>query len=367
MQTYRAAVVGCGRIGSLWDMENDPPVPLSHAGALSLVPQFKLVAGASRGREHLEAYGRRWGVTALYTDYREMLAKERLDVVTIATHPQHHRGIVEAATAAGVKAIFCEKPMALSLEDADAIVAACRKAGCILSVNHSRRWYPSYLKAKELVQQGAIGELVSLYGMCQGGKPYPAWTADEEGPMLHDGVHLFDLFRLFAGNVKAVMGTALKRKLPFRVEDDAQAIFEFEAGVSAVALVNELTRYSRFEIEVQGTEGMMRLNDHETLLWGSAPIIGHRREPDPRIEWWRLDPRPFPAYPQGQPLLLAIQELAECLETGKTPSSTGEDGVASVEMCMAVYESELRGNARVTLPLQRRKSQLYALREAGKL
>jgi len=367
MQTYRVAVVGCGRIGSLWDMENDPPVPLSHAGAWSLLPQARLVAGASRGREHLEMYGRRWGVSALYTDYREMLAKERLDIVSIATHPQRHRGIVEAAAAAGVKAIFCEKPMATHLEDADAIVAACRQAGVILSVNHSRRWYAGYRKAKELLDQGAIGELVSLYGMCQGGKPYPAWTADEEGPMLHDAVHLFDLFRWFGGNCTAATGQALKRKLPFRVEDDARMVFEFEGGTSAVALVNELTRYARLEIEVQGTEGMMRLNDHEMRLWGSRQWVGHRKEPDPLIDWWLLEPRPFPAVAENKPLLDAVREVIECIETGREPSSVGEDGVASVEMCMAVYESELRGNTRVTLPLKSRRSQLYALREMGKL
>lgn len=365
MKTYRAALVGCGRIGALW--ETDPPTPLTHAGAMAMVPQIQLVAGASRGREHLEYFGRRWGVEKLYTDYHEMFEKERLDIVSIATHPGLHRDIVEAAVQSGVRAIFCEKPMALHLADADAIVAACKKAGCILSVNHSRRWYPSYRKARELLQQGVIGELVSLYGMCQGGKPYPAWQAEEEGPMLHDAVHLFDMFRFFAGDVVAAIGTARKRVHPFRVEDDAQMIFEFAGGVSAVALVNELTRYARFEIEVQGTEGLMHLSDHENRLWTSVEWVGHRKEPDPLIEWWVLTPQPFPEFPKGNPLLDAMTELVHCLETGATPSSTGEDGVASVEMCMAVYESELRGNTRVTLPLANRESQLYALRAAGKL
>ena len=372
MATYRAGLVGCGRIGSLWDMENDPPIPLSHAGALSLVPEIELVTGASRGREHLEMFGRRWGVKALYLDYREMIARESLDLVCIATHPGLHRGIVEAAADAGVKAIFCEKPMALHLEDADAIVAACRKKGVILSVNHSRRWYPSYRKAKELLQAGAIGELVSMYGMCQGGKPYPAWTADEEGPMIHDAVHLFDMFRFFAGDAVAVIGTALKRKLPFRVEDDAQAIFEFSSGTSAVALTNELMRYSRFELEIQGTEGMMHLTDRGHRLYGSEQLKAHRREPDPLIDWWGLVEQPFPDYPfphvmEERPILLALRELVQILEKGGRPSSVGEDGVASVEMCMAVYESELRGNSRVALPLENRKSQLYALRGAEKL
>ncbi len=176
--TFRAGLVGCGRVGALWDLDNDPPVPLTHAGALSLLPQVSLMTGASRGRSHLEAFGRRWGVHALYGDYREMLAKERLDLVTIATHPGLHRDIVEHAVRAGVRAIFCEKPLTLDLEDADAIVAACRSAGCLLSVNHSRRWHPAYLKARELLQAGAIGELVSMSGVCQGCKPHPSWQSE---------------------------------------------------------------------------------------------------------------------------------------------------------------------------------------------
>ena len=257
MTIYRAGLVGCGRIGTLW--ETDPPTPLTHAGALVVCPRTELVAGASRGSEHLQHFGQQWNIDALYLDYAEMLAKERLDIVCIATHPGLHRPVVEAAVAAGAKGIFCEKPLALNLEDADAIVAACRNAGCVLSVNHSRRWNPVFLEAKKMIDQGAIGDLISMLGICQGVKPFPAWTADEEGPLIHDAVHTFDLFRLYAGNVAWVVGTAHRRKHPYAVEDISDAIFNFENGVSAVAMVNELTRYARFGLELQGTDGVIRL------------------------------------------------------------------------------------------------------------
>ena len=70
----------------------------------------------------------------------------------------------------GAKGILCEKPLALSLEDGDAIVAACRSTGCVLSVNHSRRWNPAFIKAKEMLDDGAIGDLISMLGICQGGQ-----------------------------------------------------------------------------------------------------------------------------------------------------------------------------------------------------
>ena len=365
MSAYRAGLVGCGRIGALW--ETDPAKPLTHAGALSLTPGVQLVAGSSRGCEHLEWFGRRFNVTALYQDFRRMFAAERLEVVAIATHPGLHRDIVEAAVESGVRGILCEKPLALNLQDADTIVDVCRRSGCVLAVNHSRRWNPAWIKGRELVQGGAIGKVTGLFGVCQGIKPYPAWTAEEEGPLIHDAVHLFDQFRAFAGNPLSVVGTAVKRQQPFRVEDDSQAIFEFEGGVSAVAMVNELTRYSRFELEVQGTQGLLLLSERGHRLYRDVRVTGGRKEPDPRTEWWALEEAPFPAPPPAPSILRAAGELVRCMETGETPSSTGEDGVASLEMCMGVYESQLRGNSLVSFPLRQRDSQLYRLRAAGQL
>lgn len=363
MTTFRAGLVGCGRIGTLW--ETDPPTPLTHAGALAVCPRATLVAGSSRGSEHLERFGRQWKIDALYLDYREMLAKKNLDIVSIATHPGLHRPIVEAAVAAGVKGIFCEKPLALSLEDGDAIVRACRDANVVLSVNHSRRWNPVFLEAKRMIEEGAIGDLISMFGVCQGVKPFPAWTADEEGPLLHDAVHAFDLFRLYAGEVDWVVGTAHRRVHPFRVEDISDAIFTFKSGVSAVAMVNELTKYARFGVELQGTDGVIRLEYGGNQWWLAVERTNRLKEPDPRIEWYMLEPRPFPETPPVSPIGAAIEELVDCIENGGEPSSNGEDGVASLEMVMAIYESQRQGNCPVSLPLRDRSSQLLMLREAG--
>lgn len=363
MTMYRGGLVGCGRIGTLW--ETDPPTPLTHAGAMAVHPQIDLVAGASRGQDHLDWFGKRWGVDALYRDYREMLAKEQLDIVCIATHPGLHLPIVEAAVAAGAKGIFCEKPLALSLTDADAIVAACQRAGCVLSVNHSRRWDPAHRQAKAMIEQGLIGEVVSLFGLCQGIKPFPAWVADEEGPLIHDAVHTFDLFRLFAGDVASVVGTAHRRKQPFRVEDMSDAIFQFKNGVNGVVMVSEVTRYNRFELQIQGTDGVISLGNAGNCWWSSVDRTDHLNEPDPRIEWYELTPEPFPAVPQASSVQRAMEELVTCIETGAQPSSSGKDGVASLEMVMAIYESQRRGNTPVALPLTDRASVLYRLREEG--
>lgn len=367
MKRYRGGLVGCGRIGTLW--ETDPPVPLTHAGAMAVHPRIDLVAGSSRGEEHLHWFGKRWDVDALYLDYREMLEQEQLDIVCIATHPGLHLPIVEAAVAAGAKGIFCEKPLALSLADGDAIVKACRRGpsgrGCVLSVNHSRRWDPVHRKAKEMIEQGQIGAIVSLLGICQGIKPFPAWVADEEGPLIHDAVHTFDLFRMFGGDVASVVGTAQRRVQPFPVEDISDAIFTFQNGIDGVVMTSEITRYNRFALEIQGTTGLIVLGNQGNHWYSSVDQTDRLNEPDPRIEWYALQPEPFPEVAEASSIAAAMTELVDCIETGAEPSSNGEDGVASLEMVMAIYESQLQGNVPVALPLPQRDSALYRLRDVG--
>ena len=130
-------------------------------------------------------------------------------------------------------------------------------------------------------------------------------------------------------------------------------------------MVNELTRYNRFGIEIQGTDGAILLDGEGARWWRSVDRTDRINEPNPQSEWWQLEPEPFPAVPANSTILDAVRELVHCMETGDTPSSPGEDGIASLEMVMAIYESQRQGNQPVTFPLLARDSQLYKLRDEG--
>jgi predicted dehydrogenase len=130
-------------------------------------------------------------------------------------------------------------------------------------------------------------------------------------------------------------------------------------------MANELTRYARFGIELQGTEGVLSLEYAGNQWLLSVDTTDHLNEPDPRIEWYTLEQQPFPAIEEASSIQLAVEELVRCIEDGGEPSSNGEDGVASLEMVMAIYESQRQGNRPVELPLADRSSQLYMLREEG--
>ncbi|MBU0610559.1 MAG: Gfo/Idh/MocA family oxidoreductase, partial [Armatimonadetes bacterium] len=257
MPPYRVALIGTGRIGSEFEDRFDQH-PSSIAGAFSALPECELVAGCNRGRERLERFGKRWGVTALYQDVTAMLANERLDIVAIATPPGLHRAQVIAAAEAGAKGIFCEKPMALSLGECDDMIAACQQNGCRLLVNCSWRWSGLFEAVRREAQAERWGALLHLVGYCQGCKPVPEWEAAHEGPMLHDAVHMYDIMRFFAGDVQWVLGTAQRRvRHELRVEDTALGLLQFSSGAQGVTIVDELTEHSHFKLELHFERGLI--------------------------------------------------------------------------------------------------------------
>ncbi|MBI4531427.1 MAG: Gfo/Idh/MocA family oxidoreductase [Candidatus Latescibacteria bacterium] len=359
MTMYRVGIMGCGRIASTFE-DVSPVHPASIAGAFAALPNARIVAAANRGRGRLEAFGKRWGVTALYHDYRKMLRREELDIVCVATHPELHAEMVVAAAETGAKGIFCEKPMSLSLGACDAMIRACEERGTKLLINSTRRWSGQYEMIRRLVERGDLGNLLHIVAHCEGCKPVPEWQADYEGPLLHDAVHTFDTMRFIAGDVEWVLGTATRRSQPFRVEDTSYSIIQFKNGVDGVVIVDELTEYERWDIECQFTRGMVKLGTNAGF-WVS-------REEEFEKPWWYelvVGEMPPPAW-EEQGILLAARDLIGAIEEGRECRCTGYDGRAAIEVIMAIYESERRGNTRAHLPLGVEESLVDVLRREGK-
>ena len=194
MAEYRGGVIGLGYMGMLYDLtynnrhpdryhvdDIDRPtpeldvhrtfhhyeypgawVPTSYAEALVDRPEIDLVAGADRDPKRIEVFSERYGVDAVYTDAYEMLREERLDIVAIATNTKGRADLTCAAVEAGARAIVTDKPMCHSLEEADRMVKACAEAGVPLSCGAITTTHPSFGHARKLVQEGAIGEVVSM-------------------------------------------------------------------------------------------------------------------------------------------------------------------------------------------------------------
>jgi predicted dehydrogenase len=359
MAKWRVGIVGCGRIASTVE-DAGWATPASIAGAFAALPECELAAAANRGEEKLAAFGRRWGVSALYRDFHEMLRRERPEIVAIATPPGVHAEIVEAAVAAGARGIFCEKPMALSLAECDSMITACESAGIPLLVNCSRRWCGQHEAVRQLAEAEVLGPLLHLSLHVTGCKPRPEWEAEHEGPLLHDAVHFFDLARFFAGDAEWVQGTATRRlRTEFPVEDTSLGIIQFRSGVDAVFTVDELTEYERAGIELQFERGLVRLG-FTPGLWTS------QMEPFEQPWWYELvaGSLPEPTW-RETPVHRAALDLVHCMESGASPRCSGRDGRAALELIMGIYESQRLGCEQVPLPLPGGPSSLQALRDAG--
>ncbi|MBT6620539.1 MAG: Gfo/Idh/MocA family oxidoreductase [Gemmatimonadetes bacterium] len=360
MSTYRVALIGTGRVGYQFSFSD---LPDNHAAAISQHPSCELVAGVNRGRKKLDAFGQRFGVEALYHDYQQMLAEVQPDICIVATHPELHAEMVEGcAKAPSTKAIICEKPMALSLAECDRMIAACQAGNILLQINHNRRWNPEWVLAKKLLDEGAIGELNHIYCYMDGGKPSPTWRSENEGPLLHDFTHYFDLMDLYAGEVEWLSGMAEQRSRPWAVEDFSAAMMKFRNGSTGLICGAELTKYTDHAFELRGTTGLIRMDAEQVHLFQCKVSMS---EPDSGFEWSALEevaverPAPCSSYVE------ALAELINALEDKGTLRSDGAVGRRSLEMVMAIYQSQLEGNNPVRFPVSLAESGVEALRREG--
>jgi predicted dehydrogenase len=176
-----------------------PPHPVlgtthagSHASAYANVPSTTVVGACDlvpeRCAEFVQNWGSTWPEVKTYADYRQMLAEGQLDLLSVVTSDHRHAQIVVDAAEAGVKGIYCEKPIATTLADADRMIAACRANGVILSIDHTRRWRPVWHQARTLAQSGEIGALRRIV----------ATLAGPRAMLFRNGTHLLDMVCFFA-------------------------------------------------------------------------------------------------------------------------------------------------------------------------
>jgi len=189
---YRAGLIGLGWMGMLYDLAErtgvwnvddiDRPtpelnihrrflyhenpgtegLPSSYAEALWDRPEVALIAAADRDVRRLQAFRERYDVVSLYDDAGDLLALERPEIVSIATNTKHRADLTCLAVHHGAKGIFTEKPMAHTLEEADRMVSTCAEASVPLSCGATTTTHPSFGRARQLVLDGAIGELLSI-------------------------------------------------------------------------------------------------------------------------------------------------------------------------------------------------------------
>ncbi len=357
MAKYRAAVIGLGWMGLLYDLAQrmgvwhvddiDRPTPelnihrkfhyhehhlprerpTSYSAALHDRSEVDLVAAAERDPKRLQAFGQRYGVDALYTDAVEMLQKERPDIVAISTNTKGRSDLACHAVENGARGIITEKPIAYTLKEADRMVKACAEAGVPLVTGAISTSHPSFGKAKELVQSGAIGPVVSIE------------AASNKNMSQHQNWSYFvDSLPAWVIGVgdepKRESGSAEYRGQGMMVTRDGQAVF-FRKEAPALRLTG-----TRGEILHQDHYGPWRLwQDLETLA-------GEKRV---EVPW------PEPQMQHGGGAVYGLADLIDCLE-GRLdePKNSGRSVAVALETEIAIKLSSARNSTRIDLPLKDR-------------
>jgi predicted dehydrogenase len=328
---YRAGVIGCGSIGStIEDRWRSGSMrmgfPAGHASVYVAHSRTQLIAGADTAEPRRQEFAERWQVPAdrMYENYLEMLDQAQLAIVSVATPTMSHAEIGLECVQRGVSGIYLEKPIASSLEGADRLVAACASAGVPLTVNHVRRGDVIYRKARQLIDDGAIGELHSMVAHFGGG-------------LMWIGSHALDLLNYFNGDtsVRWVSGALDEDQ---ELDPGGSALFLYENGVRA--FVNGSARDSMsFRVEVLGSAGRIVIGNHELELW--------RRNPS--SEFFELLQHPFPlALPAISPMTLMLDELIDAMENGAPLVSNGETATHALELIVGVYTSSRTGGSRIS-------------------
>jgi predicted dehydrogenase len=333
MTILKAAVVGCGAVGSLYDEGRQGLDPRSHAGAYTRHPEIRLVAGADIDPARREKFIKMWSVPA-YNDYSEMLAHEHPDIVSVCTWPDSHVEVTIASVNAGARLVFCEKPLANSLPNGLRLVETCETKKVKLAVNHIRRWDRAHQQVRDFVASGQLGDIEHAISHYTRG-------------VANYGSHIADLLRFFFGEADWVQAFNLLR------EQDADPVLDayirMRSGVGCVLVGCLRDHYDMFDFDIIGTQGRLRIEDlgYCIRLWRTGPH-SEISERNVLIE----ASSPFPPSMRGM-MLAAVDNLVHCVTEGQEPLNTGRDGLAALEIIQALQLSAGANGERVCLPLEK--------------
>lgn len=340
----RFGLIGCGRIGAkseeairAWPVA-DQWLPYTHASAIMATPGAELACICDINAKAAEQAALHHGVGALYTDFREMLAHERLDAVAIATRTSERPVVIELALAHGVRGFYCEKPLSNTLEDTDALARALANAGAVFVYGTKRRFMPAY--------QGVCERVKELGGLATVAVQYV------RGPLFWTQPHGVDMASFFANDASIEYVQADLDLDPADVHGiviDADPALRFAHirytnGVSAF-----LVPASGQDVTLSGPWGMAQLQaDGYRTRWR------HFRD-DGSDAGWLLDEitepsRSVPASGTQR----SIAALVRALTDGIDPGYSIAHAVRNQEVLFAMVESHLAGSARVQFPLVRR-------------
>jgi UDP-N-acetylglucosamine 3-dehydrogenase len=320
----KAAVIGVGSMGK------------NHARVYTELPDVRLVAIADADGETAGEVGKRLGVKA-YQDYREMLAVEQPEAVSIVVPTALHMEVAIAAMQAGAD-ILVEKPIAATIEEAQCIIEQARSLGRQLMVGHIARFNPAIQVLKKKLEAGNLGRIFQI--ICRRVGPFPARIRDV-GVVIDLAPHDLDMMRFLTGLDPLRVYAETEQRIHTEHEDLMSGLVRFPDGVTGTLEINWLTPTKVREVLVLGERGLFRVDDltqdlyffeneqANGTLWPALQTLKGVSEGS-MIRY---------ALQRYEPLKAELQGFCNAVQQGTPVPVGGEDGLAALRLALALVES----------------------------
>ena len=345
--TFRVGIIGCGRMASTIEDEqiakrkqgpyrSSIVLPYCHAGAYALVEETEMVAACDIVEDKLNTFCERWNVPRRYTDFRELIDKEKPDILSITTRPEQHAEAMIYGAEHGVKGMYAEKPLCCSLVEADRIKASLERNGVMLEFGPMRRNWAVYRQARALASSGEFGAIKSVVGF---------WGNSIAGHFLDTQLYLLGdpepvSIRGTLGELHPAEGDTSNMRF---VKDTAilSAFVEFSNGTTLQAAATGVG----LESEVVCERGIIRVqNDGESLYV--------RKKHGEQSAYDTIEVEAVTPWSGTE---RKIRELVESIKTGVPGVSNLRATMLSTEIGFGIYESHLQGGVVVSPPIPNRE------------
>ncbi|MFQ6099271.1 MAG: Gfo/Idh/MocA family protein [Armatimonadota bacterium] len=310
----------------------------AHAGKLAQIEGCRITAVADVNVDAAKSLAEKHGAAA-FGDFRDLL-KSDVEAVYICTPPYLHEEQAVAAAHAR-KHVFLEKPIDVSLKAADNIVAACRASGVKLMIGFVLHCYPAFRKIKEVLDSGAIGSPVLLWCSRMGAGPQPSPEHWLQNPAMSGGMavefnaHDLDWLRWVGGDAESVYGRVAHAK-GMRIEDNVVAVLAYTAGGTGLIASSWSAPIAHTFAGAIGTQG--------NVVLGNDGQVKSQRRGDAAVT--------HELEGGVDSLLREDRHFVRCVQDDEEPEMSGEDGVAALELSLAIQESSRSGEV-VRLPMDR--------------
>jgi len=326
MEKIKAAVIGLGRIASLLEEDTLREKPCTHAGAIADNAQCVLAAGVDTDEDRRLLFAEKWQVP-VYSDAGEMLRLHTPGILAVATHPDSHYHYCRLAAQYKVPLVICEKPLAPNIGQARKIARLSANGGPVIITNHERRYSKDYIRAKEILEGGTLGALLSVRAVLYMGK-----TARLLDMLWHDGTHLADAV-MFLSNSTLKHRRTWGAKLTSRTGTawlEGTLANEKTSTVPVVIEIGAGRDYLVFEIEFSCEKGKLRI--------GNGVFEVSKSVPSPYAEKFRSLENTGETFsgPTGY-FANMVQDAVQCvIDPHRSPRSGAVDGLRVIEYLNSV-------------------------------